>query len=186
MVGRFLLGLVAVSLGACDGGGGTDAGTDAGAIDAGPATDADPGTDASPGTDAGMAMSIPGPGAFTDRWTIDGLEIGPGHGTPETAFQVGTVSRNPDYIGATLDAVTGDAYWVFQTAPAMTTIEIALRGDVTAIDFMHLHDGAGMVFGAEIPTVTYSVMPFEILGSWAVTPSHVYVLEIHGSMGTFF
>lgn len=168
--------------GADAGPGGEDAGP--GDVDAGPAE-----VDAGPaGVDAGPeARSIPDPGAGMDRWTVDGLEIGPGHGSPETAFQVGTATRNPFYIGATLDPVTGDAFWVFRTGPGLTTFQVQLFGDgVDGVDFVHLHDGAGGVFGAEIPSTGFEMMPFSITASWNVMPDHVYVLEVHGSMGTFF
>ena len=109
MLRRLIVLIACLAAIGCDGSDGTDAGPPGG--DAGPGDsgvdagsredDAGAGTDAAPGEDAGMLLSIPEPGMFRDRWTIDGLEIGPGHGTPGTAFQVGTVSTSPSYIGAT-------------------------------------------------------------------------------------
>lgn len=184
--------------GASDAGASDSGTTDAGPgpMDAGPVEmDAGPGeTDAGPvGMDAGTGdRMIPDPGAGMDEWAPAGMiNVPPGHGTPETAWLVGTVTEDPWYIGGVTDAVTGDVFWVFRTSATTTTISIPLRGaGLASIDYLHLHDGAGLVFGAEVTPDSYVVGMdggrMAIDATWTVLPDHIYVVEVHGSMGTFF
>lgn len=177
--------------------GGPPDGDDAGpaGVDGGPpeGDDAGPEGDAGPAPgDAGAARSIPDPGGEMDRWAPTGMiNIPDGHGTPETAWQVGTVTEDPWYIGGRLDDVTGDAFWVLRTGPGVTSLAIPLRGlGVAEIEHLHLHDGEGLVFGAEVAPDRYEVGTdggrMAIDATWTVLPDHVYVVEVHGSMGTFF
>lgn len=182
--------------GARDGGGITDGGgvRDGGNTrDGGGARDGGASRDGGDERDGGpTARTIPDPGNETDRWAPQGMiNIPAGHGTPETAWQVGTVTEDPWYIGGTLDPVTGSAFWVFRTGPGITQISLPLRGlGVPMIDFVHLHDGDGLVFGAEITPDAYTVgmdggRP-SIDATWTVVPDRVYVIEVHGVEGVFF
>ena len=48
---------------------------------------------------------------------------------------------------------------------------------------LHLHDGDGGMFGAEIPSNSPTMV---LTQDWTVLPNHVYVLEIHSTNGAFF
>ena len=172
-----LLALVILAVG-CDGDAETDAGpamTDAGpgGVDAGP-----PGTDAGPaGTDAGPAMGIPDPGGAMDDWGLSVIDTC--CSTPASAYPVGVVTMDPGYVQGNIDPAVGVFFYVFRTGPTLTSFSWP-GGPVT--EFVHLHDGAGMVFGPEITPVVSTATT----GTWNVMPDHVYVLELSSSMGGFF
>lgn len=137
------------------------------------------GTDAVPGTDAAAVIMIPPPGASADDWGFNVTT----HGSPETAYPVGTVSMSPGYLDGFLDAATGDAFYVFQTGPAFTQFSVSIFPTMAMdIEFIHVHDGDGLVFGPAIP----ADMSTASSGSWTLLPDHVYVLEIHGIAGAFY
>jgi hypothetical protein len=71
---------------------------------------------------------------------------------------------------------------VTSTRAPLTELNIGFGGGVATLDFVHLHEGEGLVFG---PEVTPS-MSTPSSGIWTVTPNTVYVLEAHAPGGGFF
>jgi len=168
-----LLGLAAAA--ACGGGGDDD--DDGVDIDGGGG-----GADGSADDpDAGGALTIPDPGTGDPGglWQASPASC---CGTPSTAFAVGVVTQNNPYVEATAPTDTGDTFYVFRTGAAFTSLTINLfeaGADITAV---HVHDGAGLVFGDEIaPTVTTATS-----GTWPLAANSVYVFEVITAAGGFF
>jgi hypothetical protein len=103
-------------------------------------------------------------------------------GTPGDAWPVGVATMEQPYIEGTV-ARDGNAFFVFEAGPALTTFSVFVFAVETGDpEFIHLHDGTGLVFGAEIPPD--DVQPTG--GTWTVVPGNVYVLEIHFPGAGFF
>jgi hypothetical protein len=107
-------------------------------------------------------------------------DVPAGHGTPATAWQVGIVTQN-GYVGGTLDPVTRNLFWVLQAGPAFTTLSVQLGA---GFEYLHLHDGTGLMFGAQLAPATYDIATGQ--ASWTLTPGRIYVLEARGPGGFFF
>lgn len=128
------------------------------------------------GGTGGVPMGdIPYPGDFpadTTQW-YPPFES---NGTPATAFPVGVVSQESTYIAVYVDSGQM-AFFVFRAGPALTQISVDLAGTApeATVDFVHLHDGTGLMFGAEIPPIVSTSNS----GTWATIPGTIYVLEIH-------
>lgn len=153
------------------GGGGTGAGAAGGTGGSGGGT----------GGSGGAAMSIPDPGnqMASTTWFDDNLP----HGTPQTAKPEGVVTQNPVYIEGDVDPITGAYFYVFLTGPMFTMFSINLNEISTNIDFVHIHDGTGLMFGAEIMP---SMFTSPLIQTWTLQPNTIYVLEIHSPGGGFF
>ncbi len=119
-------------------------------------------------------MAIPAPSNQRDAWLSSG-DIS----TPGAAWPVGIATEDQPYIEGTSNAVNGNAFFVFEAGPAMTMFTAIISANT---DYIHLHRGAGLVFGAEVP----AIMSSPGSGSWAVTPGEVYVLGVHQPGGGFF
>ena len=126
-------------------------------------------------------ISIPDPG--TDyapyRWYDDGGY----HGTPETAQAMGIVLEIPEYIQGGIDPETGDHFYVFRTAPSQTEFAVSLFNASSDIEYVHIHDGTGLVFGDQVPA-TEVISPTQAY--WELNGDQVYVLEVHSPDGGFF
>lgn len=144
--------------------------------------DVDAGNDgadaAAAGIDATSSMAIPDPGNGMNDWGPTPADWC----SPDRAHPVGTVTQSPGYLEGTLCADTGLGFYVLRTGPAFTELNVGFGGGVATLDFVHLHEGEGLVFGPEVtPT-----MSTPSSGIWTVTPDTVYVLEVHAPGGGFF
>ncbi len=168
--------MVVVALGTV-GCGGTPAGSDA-SVDAPTASN----QDAMGGSDA-AAMAIPDPGAATAMFQSWIVPAGTDVSSPSTAHRVGVATQSPDYVEATTGA-NGNAFYVFRAGPALTMFRVnqAPQLELAMGDFMHLHRGASMMFGAEV----MATMSTAAGATWPVTPGEVYVLEVHRGPGVMF
>jgi len=173
-------------LAACGNGARVDAG-DVASADSVPVdgSAADAGGDAL-AADGGAGITIPDPGNGVAEWIVPGTSpamMAADMSTPDTAFPVGVVRSSPGYLQA-WSGPNGDAFFVFRTGPMFTDFRVAgVHGVPTGDpDFIHVHDGAGLVFGPEIMPVTSTPSS----GRWTLEADHVYVLEIHFPGGTFF
>ena len=129
--------------------------------------------DAAP--DAPPPISIPDPSVGTgDNWFAD---TNP-HSTPETAWPVGVATFDADYIEGMGDA-SGAFFYVFQAGPTMTSFSLSNVFEFTGF---HLHEGSGLVFGAEITPTTSAADS----ATWPVTANSIYVLEMAGGPTGFF
>lgn len=174
---RFVLCIALAGCGSEGGGGDADVDTDA---DTDSDIDSDADTDSD--SDSDSDIPIPDPGDGPADWG-NGYGDGPGC-TPDDARPVGVATDSPGYLEGTLCDGTGDGFYVFRTGPAMTELTVSLfpGGGGMEIDYVHLHDGAGGVFGPEIEATESTPTG----GTWPVAPDSVYVLEIHGTAGGFF
>jgi hypothetical protein len=133
-----------------------------------------------------MAMPIPDCGAATDLWLEPDSQFngggGPDYGTPATAWQVGTANDANPYVQGNIGA-SGSAFFVFCAGAALSQISINLNDlDGSGFTTIHIHEGAGDVFGAEVtPTMTSAVG-----GSWPLTPGETYVFEVSNDPDAFF
>lgn len=135
------------------------------------------GADTTGADTTGGGMAIPDPGAGAEDWTAMG-DIG----APGVAWQVGIAVNPFPYVEGTTSA-DGNAFYVFEAGPALTQLNIFLNGVRTGDpDFVHLHDGTGLIFGDEIPPDEVNA----IGGVWTVVPGNIYVLEIHFPGAGFF
>ncbi len=159
---------------ACACGGGDDDDDDVVTADAAGDIDADPGA-----PDATGGIAIPDPGAADGDWGL-GVPFGePCCSEPGTAYQVGIVTVHAGYVQGDIDDADHDFFYVFKTGPAYTEFQWAGGIDM---NFLHLHEGAGLVFGAEVtPTVSTASS-----GTWPVSPDTIYVLELNSNTGGFF
>ncbi len=143
--------------------------------DASPASDPDAGP--SPDAPPTGAITIPDPGTGPADWQMDYHE----NFTPGDAFPVGIVTDNYPYILAYIEPTSGDVFYVFRTGPTFTRLDIDLWGNKADVLAMHVHEGTGLVFGAEVP----DDKPEILLGGWNLQADTVYVLEIHTAGGGF-
>jgi len=127
----------------------------------------------------GKMIPDPGNKPASGTWLNDNMP----HGTPETAKPEGVVTSTPFYIEGDADKQTGNFFFVFKTGPAYTSFSVLLNEVTSMIDMVHLHDGAGLIFGAEVAP---AMVTSELQKTWTVQPNHVYVLEIHSPGGGFF
>ncbi len=132
--------------------------------------------------DDDAAIPIPDPGTedLGGVWFASGMDIS----TPEEAFPAGIVSESPGYIEADVDE-SGNAFYVFR-AGASFDITISVYGIDGELDFIHMHDGAGLVFGEELTPVVVDVQPDMASGTWSVVEDGVYVFEVHLAAAGFF
>jgi hypothetical protein len=114
-------------------------------------------------------------------WVISAVSD---HGAPSRALPVGVVASSPVYVGDAVDATTGAAFFVFKTGPAFTTFNVNLTASMGTVDFAHVHDGAGLMFGGEIAPRLPPVAGFS--HSWVLQTNHVYLLEVHMVGGRLF
>ena len=141
-----------------------------------PVGDGDTGDDDATATPS-PARAIPDPGGEQDDW---GFTINSDNDVccaiPEEAYPVGTVNFDPGYIQGAFDS--GMAFfYVFRSAPGLQSFTFPLF-----FEEVHLHDGAGLVFGDLItPSATAD---FEV--SWDIEGDHVYVVEVRSSFEGFF
>ena len=130
--------------------------------------------------DAGALLTIPDPETGDSNNWFDVLTEA--NDSPDNAVAVGVVTNPVSYIGGTLNALSGVGYWVLKTGPASTSVTL---GTNQAFEFMHLHDGANLNFGAELVPTTYTCT-VDCTGTWPVAPDSVYVLEIKQPGGGYF
>jgi hypothetical protein len=154
---------------------GTGTPTSTGTGGAGGATTSSSSSSGMGGTGGVPMGDIPYPGDFpadTTQW-YPPFES---NGTPATAFPVGVVSQESTYIAVYVDEGQM-AFFVFRAGPALTQISVDLAGTApeATVDFVHLHDGTDLMFGAEIPPIVSTSNS----GTWATIPGNIYVLEIH-------
>lgn len=95
------------------------------------------------------------------------------------AWPVGVATQTAPYIEGEGDATSGNAFFVFEAGPALVEFTANVFGNS---DFVHLHDGSGLVFGAEITPTASTVGS----GTWTTVPGNIYVLEVHQPGGGFF
>ena len=127
---------------------------------------------------AGAAIPDPGTGAAPPVWDAPSTA-----GAPGTAYALGIVRSNPSYIGGTKPTDSGSNFFVFKSGPAFTSLSVRPTGIPPAtIDYVHLHDGAGLVFGPEIAPTSVAGGTY----TWSLSPNHVYVLEVRMSGGTYW
>lgn len=127
-----------------------------------------------------LPIPDPGDGDLAGVWLATDAD----NSTPGTAFPCGIVSENPLYIEA--DIITGEnAYFVFE-ADASFDMSFNLGGIEGSFDFIHLHDGNGLVFGAELEPLVVDVAPDMASGTWSVEEGNIYVFEVHVLGGGFF
>lgn len=127
------------------------------------------------GGSTGEALPIPDPGQAMDAWQSQGAI-----GTPGTAWPVGIATQEFPYVEGVAEE-DGNAFFVFEAGPALTTLDIQVFGGTDA-EVLHLHDGTGLTFGAEIPPD--SVGPSQ--ATFSTTPGQVYVLELTFPGAGFF
>ena len=138
------------------------------------------------GGTGGSPMTIPSCGAAMDNWVDPDSQFnggaGPDYGTPETAWQVGTATQSSPYVQGNIGA-SGNAFFVFCAGAALNEITIFLNDlDGTGFTQIHIHDGAGDVFGAEVtPTMSNAFG-----GTWPLTPGETYVFEVSNAPDAFF
>ena len=118
-------------------------------------------------------------GPAEDWWLDDGAA----HTTPETAKVEGVVTEPVVYLEGQIDPAAGVYFFSFCTGPSFTTFDMVLYANDAQIDFVHVHDATGLVFGPEVPPATMT-SPTE--QSWTLSPDTPYVLEIHAPGGGFF
>jgi hypothetical protein len=126
-----------------------------------------------------MTDPIPNPGTMPSpsTWISDGL-----NGTPQTAMVLGIVTATPVYLGNSVNAATGASFYVFKTGPSYTAFSADISGAGT-VDYVHMHDGANLMFGAEIPASVHTGSHYE----WnSLQTNHVYVFEVHMTGGIGF
>ena len=156
-----LLPLLALALAGCP----TDPGT------------ADDDDDAADDDDATELPVIPDPGTETDDW---GFELFAEEdvccGTPETAYPVGTVTRDAGYIQGVIDESLS-FFYVFRTDATLETFAFPDQ-----FEDVHLHEGDGLRFGELIDPVEEA----NFVKRWDVQSDHVYVLEIVSAFTGFF
>ena len=129
--------------------------------------------------DAGEAsLSIPDPGSGEASWGSVS-----DHGTLDTAHPVGVVTTSPGYLEGILDPTTFDGFYVFRAGDALSTFGVNLVGGAAEIEYVHLHEGEGLLFGEEL-VPTENLTPNA--ATWPVQPGAIYVLEIHSVAGGFF
>ncbi len=118
---------------------------------------------------------IPDPGDAQDDWGNSVFDEAC-CSTPETAYPVGTVSRDAGYIQGFFDSELS-FFYVFVTDDALDEFTFPMW-----FEEVHLHDGDGLRFGAEIePSATGDSSV-----TWDVAPGHVYVLELVSDFEGFF
>jgi len=135
--------------------------------------------DAAGDVDASAALSIPDPGTANADW---GFTVGFGEpccSDPSTAYPVGIVTAHAGYVQGDIDDADHDFFYVFKTGPAYT--EFVWTGGID-MNYLHLHEGAGLVFGAEVPATVSTPSS----GTWPVSPNTIYVLELNSNTGGFF
>ncbi len=95
--------------------------------------------------------------------------------SPDRAHVVGVANMSPAYVQANVGA-NGNAFFVFRTGATLMRFMVNIFPSLMPPgEYVHLHDGAGGIFGAEItPTVSTPGG-----ATWPVMPNHVYVLEYH-------
>jgi hypothetical protein len=145
------------------------------------------------GTGTGGSGGDGGSGGMTSMLSADPCAAGPAdttwfddnmpHTTPETAKVEGVVTEQVVYLEGTIAAVAGVYFYSFCTGPAFTQFDMLLFANDAVIDFVHLHDATGLVFGPEVPP---SMMASPENQSWPVQPNTPYVLEVHAPGGGFF
>ncbi len=122
--------------------------------------------------DPGIVIPDPGDADLGGVWLAAGMDIS----MPEVAFQAGLVPESPAYIEADTDA-TGNAYYVFRATESFDITFTLWGGD--DIEFIHLHDGAGLLFGEELDAIENIVEPGMATGTWSVAEDEIYVFEVH-------
>ncbi len=142
------------------------------------------GQDTSTGVDVPTGgMMVPDPGAMMAGFESWRVPMGTNVSEPGRAHRVGVATVSPDYVEATTGA-NGNAFYVFRAGPALMSLRVNVFPplDVPRGDFLHLHQGDGLVFGAEVmPTMSAAAG-----ATWPVTPGSVYVLEFHLGAGVTF
>lgn len=133
------------------------------------------GASTSSGTGGIPSGEIPYPGDFPAD-TMQWYPPFESNGTPATAYPVGVVNQEYTYIACYVDEGQM-AFFVFRAGPALTQFSVDLAGTPpeSTVDFVHLHDGTGLIFGDEIPPITSTSNS----GTWATIPDNIYVLEFH-------
>lgn len=124
--------------------------------------------------DAVEVIEIPDPGEdiAPDRWYDDGED----HEIPQNAQVMGVVIATPQYIQGVIDATTQNRYYVFKTGPEQTEFQVRLAERNGEIEWVHIHDGTDLVFGALVePSDEWS--PTQV--NWELDTDTVYVLEVH-------
>jgi hypothetical protein len=129
------------------------------------------------GGETAESGAIPDPGdhpADASQWTPP-FE---GNGTLATAYAVGVVSQEETYM-ALYVGETLEAFFVFRAGPDLEQLTVDLTGTPpeSAVEWVHLHDGEGGVFGAKITPLAATAAT----GTWQVEADRVYVLEVRAS-----
>lgn len=137
-------------------------------------TGADTGSSEDAGS-TGEALPIPDPGQEMDAWQSQG-EIG----TPGTAWPVGVATQEVPYVEG-VSAEDGNAFFVFEAGPALTSLDIQVFGGADP-EVIHLHDGTGLTFGPEIPPDSMGASQ----ATFSTVPGQVYVLELTFPGAGFF
>lgn len=146
-----------------------------------PAPDDDDDDSVAADDDDDDAVSIPDPGDedLQGVWLASGMDIG----SPEMAFQAGVVPTSPGYIEADTDD-SGNAFYVFRAGDTFD-ISISLFGG-DDVEWIHMHDGDGLLFGDELTPVSVDLQPGSANGVWGVEEGGVYVFEVHLAGAGFF
>ena len=148
-----------------------------------PRDDDDAAADDDDNTDT-IQLPDPATGEESDRfWTPDRAIS-----TPETAWPAGTLDQSAQYIEADVPEGATAAWYVFE-AGADFTFDVELYDDFALITDAHVHDGAGLVLGGELP-VDVTLTPSgggQIVGIvFDVVVGGIYVLEIRVGEAGFF
>jgi hypothetical protein len=120
----------------------------------------------------GIIIPDPGDEDLQGMWLASGMDVS----TPEVAFPAGIVATSPDYIEADTDA-TGNAFYVFEAGADFDIVINLWGGD--DIEWIHMHDGDGLLFGDELAAIENVIEPGWATGTWTVEAGHVYVFEVH-------
>ena len=122
--------------------------------------------------DIGIVIPDPGDEDLQGMWLASGMDVS----TPEVAFQAGIVSEDPVYIEADTDA-TGNAFYVFEAGDSWDITITLWGGD--DIEWVHMHDGTGLLFGDELTAVDTVIENGMAAGTWSVVEGGIYVFEVH-------
>jgi len=131
--------------------------------------------DATDDDDAVELPVVPDPGDAQDDWALEVWDEAC-CSTPETAYPVGTVTRDAGYIQGFFDS-TLSFFYVFRTNTGMAQFTFP-----DWFEDVHLHEGDGLRFGAEIEPASST----DSSVTWDVEEDHVYVLELASEFEGFF
>jgi hypothetical protein len=122
--------------------------------------------------------TIPDPGDAMDDWGNDEWDDGsdPCCVTPETAYPVGTVTMDAGYIQGVFDSSL-QFFYVFRADTGLSEFTFPMY-----FEEVHLHDGAGLLFGDEIQPSTSE--KFSV--TWPVEAGGIYVVEVRSDYEGFF